>query len=70
MTSLTKKDKKFISDEACEMSFKKLKECLTTVPVLTLPEGVEGLVIYTDASNQGYGEVLMQNDKVVAYASR
>ena len=70
LTSLTKKDKKFIWDEACEMSFKRLKECLTTAPILTLPEGVEGFVIYTDASNQGYGAVLMQNDKVVAYASR
>ena len=70
LTSLTKKDKKFIQDESCEMSFKKLKECLTTAPVLTLPEGVDGFVIYTDASNQGYGAVLMQNDKVVAYASR
>ena len=57
-------------DEACEMSFKRLKECLTTAPVLTLPEGVDEFVIYTDASNQGYGAVLMQNDKVVAYASR
>ena len=36
LTSLTKKDKKFIWDEACEMSFKRLKECLTTAPVLTL----------------------------------
>ena len=68
LTSLTKKDKKFIWEEACEVSFKKLKECLTTAPVLTLPEGVDGFVIYTDASNQGYGAVLMQNDKVVAYA--
>ena len=70
LTSLTKKDKKFIWDEKCEVSFQTLKNCLTTAPVLTLPQGIKGFVIYTDASNQGYGAVLMQHGKVIAYASR
>ena len=70
LTSLTKKDKKFIWDEKCENSFQTLKKCLTTTPVLTLPQGIEGFVIYTDASNQGNGAVLMQHGKVIAYASR
>ena len=43
---------------------------MTTAPILTLPQGIEGFVIYTDASNQGYGAVLMQHGKVIAYASR
>ena len=47
-----------------------MKTCLTSVPVLTLPQGVDGFVIYTDASNQGYGAVLMQNVKVIVYTSR
>ena len=52
LTSLTKKDKKFIWDEKCESSFQTLKNCLTTAPILTLPQGIEGFVIYTDASRQ------------------
>ena len=31
---------------------------------------MDGFVIYTDALDQGYGAVLMQNAKVIAYASR
>ena len=41
-----------------------------TAPVLTIPEGTEGFVIYSDASGQGLGAVLMQHGKVIAYASR
>ncbi|GKE78116.1 putative reverse transcriptase domain-containing protein [Tanacetum coccineum] len=37
---------------------------------LSLPDGVEDFVVYCDASNQGLGCVLMQRDKVIAYASR
>lgn len=36
----------------------KLKECLTTAQVLSLPQGDEEYVIYTDAYNQGYGAIL------------
>ena len=70
MTSLTKKDHKFTWDDKCEESFQILKTCLTSAPILTLPHGVDGFVIYIDASNEGYGAVLMQNAKVIAYASR
>ena len=41
-----------------------------TAPVLTIPEGNEGYVVYSDALRQGLGCVLMQNGKVIAYASR
>ena len=56
--------------ERCEESFQELKRCLTTTPVLTLPQGTEGFAIYCDASKSGLGAVLMQHGKVVAYASR
>ncbi|WMV45552.1 hypothetical protein MTR67_038937, partial [Solanum verrucosum] len=67
---LTKKIVKFQWSEACEKSFQKLKKWLTTAPVLTLPEGTQGFVVYCDASRVGLGCVLMQNGKVIVYASR
>ena len=47
-----------------------LKEKLVTAPVLTIPDGTEDMVIYSDASLRGLGCVLMQRGKVIAYASR
>ncbi|GJX15294.1 putative reverse transcriptase domain-containing protein, partial [Tanacetum coccineum] len=47
-----------------------LKDNLCNAPILSLPDGVEDFVVYCDASNQGLGCVLMQRDKVIAYASR
>ena len=41
-----------------------------SAPVLIVPSGDEGFTIYSDASKMGLGCVLMQNNKVVAYASR
>ena len=43
---------------------------LTTSPIFTLPEGTQGFVVYCDASRVGLGCALMQNGKVIAYASR
>ncbi|WMV13766.1 hypothetical protein MTR67_007151, partial [Solanum verrucosum] len=51
-------------------SFQELKDKLTSAPVLTLPEGLEGYAVYCDASGVGLGCVLMQHGKVIAYASR
>ena len=70
LTRLTRKNAKFQWDDNCEKSFQELKACLTSAPVLTLPSGNEGFVVYSDASRQGLGCVLMQHGKVVAYASR
>ncbi|GJW98890.1 putative reverse transcriptase domain-containing protein [Tanacetum coccineum] len=39
-------------------------------PILSLPEGSEDFVAYCDASLKGFGAVLMQREKVIAYASR
>ena len=66
---LTRKGVKFEWTDKCEESFQTLKEKLTSAPVLTLPEGNEGFEVYSDASHQGLGCVLMQHKRVVAYAS-
>jgi hypothetical protein len=70
MTELLKKEKKFNWSESCEKSFQELKRRLTTAPVLTLPDIQRDFVVYCDASRQGLGCVLMQDGKVVVYASR
>ena len=56
--------------DACQQSFEELKGRLTLASVLALPNGRDGFVVYSDASRQGLGCVLMQNDRVIAYASR
>ncbi|GKF39916.1 putative reverse transcriptase domain-containing protein, partial [Tanacetum coccineum] len=56
------------SDEK-EMAFQTLKDKLYNASVLALPDGPEDFVVYYDASCQGLGCVLMQRDKVIAYAS-
>ena len=70
MTELLKKDKKFLWSADCEESFQVLKERLTTAPVLVLPDVHRSFDIFCDASRRGLGCVLMQEGKVVAYASR
>ena len=50
LTTFTQKSKKFEWSEACEKSFKLLKGRLTFAPVLTLPEGIKGFVVCSDAS--------------------
>jgi len=47
-----------------------LKRRLTSALVLALPSGIEGFMVYSDASKRGLGCVLMQHGKVIAYASR
>ena len=51
-------------------SFEELKKRLTSTPVLILPDLTKSFSIYYDASRQGLGGVLMQEGRVVAYASR
>ncbi|GJX63873.1 putative reverse transcriptase domain-containing protein [Tanacetum coccineum] len=52
-----------------EAAFQLLKQKLYSAPILALPEGSENFVIYCDASHKGLGAVLMQKEKVIAYAS-
>ncbi|GKB94957.1 putative reverse transcriptase domain-containing protein [Tanacetum coccineum] len=51
-----------------EEAFCILKEKLCNAPVLAIPEGPNDFVVYCDASKQGFGCVLMQQGKVIAYA--
>ncbi|KAL0556820.1 hypothetical protein IC582_005337 [Cucumis melo] len=69
LTQLTRKGTPFVWSKACEDSFQNLKQKLFTAPVLT-PDGLGSFVIYSDASKKGLGCVLIQQGKVVAYASR
>ena len=70
LTKLTRKEVEFVWDEACEQSFIELKRRLTSAPILILPDLKEKFEVYCDAYGQGLGCVLMQEGKVVAYASR
>ncbi|GJW73539.1 putative reverse transcriptase domain-containing protein [Tanacetum coccineum] len=70
-TTPTEKNKKFEwGEEEKEEAFEMLKQKLCSAPILSLPEGMEDFVVYCDASIKGFGAVLMQREKVIAYASR
>ncbi|GKD26897.1 putative nucleotidyltransferase, ribonuclease H, partial [Tanacetum coccineum] len=70
LTLLTQKNKKFEWGDEQEIAFQTLKDMLCDALILALPEGANDFVVYCDASNQGFGCVLMQRNKVFAYASR
>jgi hypothetical protein len=70
LTQLTRKNVEFNWSAKCEEAFQRLKHLLTTAPVLTIPVPGGKLIVCTDASGTGLGCVLMQEKKVVAYASR
>ena len=70
MTTLLEKNVKFVWSEKCQVNFEELKKRLTTALVLVLLDLNKSFSIYCDASCQGLGCVLMQEGRVVAYASR
>ncbi|GJT67530.1 putative reverse transcriptase domain-containing protein [Tanacetum coccineum] len=70
MTKLTHKKVKFDWGDKQEAAFQLLKQKLCSAPILALLEGAENFIVYCDASHKGLGDVLMQNEKVIAYASR
>nr|GFC88214.1 putative reverse transcriptase domain-containing protein [Tanacetum cinerariifolium] len=70
MMKLTQKSVKFDWGEKAKTAFQLLKQKLCSAPILALPEGSENFVVYCDASHKGLGAVLMQKEKVIAYASR
>ncbi|GKC89832.1 putative reverse transcriptase domain-containing protein [Tanacetum coccineum] len=69
MTKLTQKSVKFDWGEKAEAAFQLLKQKLCSALIFALPEGSENFVVYCDASHKGLGPVLMQKEKVIAYAS-
>ena len=70
MTRLLQKNVRFEWSKKCQASFQKLKAFLIEASVLTQPTYSKEYVIFSDASLNGLGCVLMQGGKVVAYASR
>jgi hypothetical protein len=70
MTELLKKGVKFSWDQKCEDAFHTLRAHLTTTPVLAQLDVSKPFDIYCDASGIGLGCVLMQDNRVIAYASR
>jgi hypothetical protein len=69
MTGLHEKNKDFDWTEECQANHDELKKRLTSAPVLILLDITKTFDIYYDASRQGLGCVLMQDGKVVIYAS-
>ncbi|KAD5318170.1 hypothetical protein E3N88_18116 [Mikania micrantha] len=70
LTKLTQKSEPFDWEQKQKDAFQTLKQKLCDAPILSLPEVCDDFVVYCDASHQGLGCVLMQLDKVIAYASR
>ena len=72
---LTKKEVPFDWTDSCQESFVRLKELLTTSPILVLPDFERDFMLETDASGQGLGAVLAQKEEdgliqLIAFASR
>ncbi|GKB30137.1 putative reverse transcriptase domain-containing protein [Tanacetum coccineum] len=70
MSKLTQKKVKFDWSDKAETTFQLIKQKLCSAPILALPEGSKDFIAYCDASIKGLGAVLMQREKVIAYASR
>jgi hypothetical protein len=70
MIELLKKGIKFSWNEKCEEAFHTLRAHLTTAPVLAQPDNSKTFDVYCDASGIGLGSVLMQDNRVIAYALR
>ncbi|GJR93775.1 putative reverse transcriptase domain-containing protein [Tanacetum coccineum] len=71
---LLKKEKLFGIFSKCEFwlqegdeqenAFQTMKDMMCDSPILALPEGADDFVVYCDVSNQGFGCVLMQRNKI------
>jgi hypothetical protein len=70
ITELLKKEAKFVWGQKCEDAFHALRHHLTTTPVLAQPDSSKPFDVYCDASGTRLGCVLMQDNRVIAYASR
>jgi ribonuclease HI len=70
MTELLKKGVKFEWSQKCEEAFHALRHHLMIAPVLAHPDNTKSFDVYCDASGTGLGCVVMQDNRVIAYASR
>ncbi|KAA3487875.1 reverse transcriptase [Gossypium australe] len=69
LTRLLQKDVRYEWSHKCQKSFDQLKALLTEAPVLVQPKSSKEFIVYSDAPLNGLGCVLMQEGKVIAYAS-
>ena len=69
MTHLTRKGIPFLWDDRCDSSFEDLKKRLTSAPILIVTRRGIGYIVYCAASHDGFGCILVQKGKVVAYGS-
>jgi hypothetical protein len=69
MTELLKKGVKFVWNEACEQAFHTLRQHLNSAQVLVQLDNSKPFEVFCDASGTGLGCVLMQEGRVIAYAS-
>jgi hypothetical protein len=70
ITSLQRKEKKFQWTEECESSFQRLKQLLTSAPILKIADPNMNYVVCTDACKEGMGGVLRKEGFVICYESR
>ncbi|GJU16626.1 putative reverse transcriptase domain-containing protein [Tanacetum coccineum] len=70
MTKLTQNGVKFDWGDKEEAVFQLIKQKLCSTLTLALPKESEDFIVYCDASHKGLSDVLMQREKVIAYASR
>jgi hypothetical protein len=70
ITSLQKKGTRFNWSEKCQDSFNKLKELLTTTPILKVADPDKDFTICVDASKEGIGGVLTQEGHIICFESQ
>jgi hypothetical protein len=70
ITTLQHKGVRFECTEECDSAFNELKRLLTSVPILQVSDMEKDFTVYTDASKQGLGAMLMQDGGMIAYALR
>ena len=70
ITSLYKKGNKFDQEEICNEIFNKLKHLLTTNPILKISDPFKDFAVCTNASKEGFGWVLIQENYVLEYESK
>ena len=70
LTKLLRKGIKVEWTDKCQNSFEQSKGMLIEAPILTQPTSGKEYTLYSDALGIGLGCVLMQDRKVVAYASK